>query len=108
YIKNRIYIHCAKTGHKLDNIRFSDKVSFCVVAEAQLIPEDFSMKYSSVVVFGKASELTGSDKKEALMMLIGKYSAGHEEAGKQYVEREADATAVIMIEPMHITGKART
>ncbi|MBN2558126.1 MAG: pyridoxamine 5'-phosphate oxidase family protein [Clostridia bacterium] len=108
YIKNRIYIHCARTGHKLDNIRFNDKVSFCVVAEAESIPGDFSMRYSSVIVFGKASELTGDVKKEVLMMLIGKYSAGHEEAGKQYVEREADDTAVIMIEPLHITGKART
>ena len=28
---NRLYFHCAKTGHKLDAIAACDKVSYCVM-----------------------------------------------------------------------------
>ena len=31
YRDNKIFFHCAKTGHKLDAIARNEKVSFCVV-----------------------------------------------------------------------------
>ena len=33
YYNNSIYFHCAKDGHKLENIRQSNKVCFCVVTD---------------------------------------------------------------------------
>ena len=32
-IDNKLYFHCAKTGHKLDAIASCNKVSFCVMDE---------------------------------------------------------------------------
>lgn len=31
YEKDRIYFHCARSGHKMDAIRRNGKVSFCVI-----------------------------------------------------------------------------
>ncbi len=39
YGDDAIYFHCAKEGHKLEGFQRSDKVSFCVVGEDEVIPE---------------------------------------------------------------------
>ena len=41
YFNNRIYIHCAKTGHKIDAINKHQKVSFCVVSKDDIIQEKY-------------------------------------------------------------------
>ena len=107
YYNNCIFFHCAKTGHKLDNISNDEKVSFCVVIDTELIPEKFSTKYKSIIAFGTAAEATGDMKKEALMGLVKKYSPDLIGEGRSYVEKEHSGTAVIKIDIQHITGKAR-
>lgn len=107
YHNNRIFFHCAKTGHKLDNISNNGKVSFCVVVDTELIPEKFSTRYKSVIAFGTAAGATGDMKKEALMGLVKKYSVDYIEKGRKYVEKEHDGTVLIKIDIQHITGKAR-
>ena len=54
YGDDAIYFHCAKEGHKMEGFRRSDKVSFCVVGEDEVIPEAFSTAYTSVIAFGRA------------------------------------------------------
>src|SRR6056297_1130907 len=54
YENNSIYFHSAKEGHKIDNLKLHQKVSFCVVKNQKPIPEKLTTKYESIVVFGKA------------------------------------------------------
>ncbi|MFL0197848.1 pyridoxamine 5'-phosphate oxidase family protein [Clostridium sp. WILCCON 0269] len=42
YINDKIYFHCATEGHKLDNIKVNNKVSFCVVGKTQVVPNKFT------------------------------------------------------------------
>jgi len=56
FFDNRIYFHCAEEGHKLDNIRDNPAVSFCVVGQVKLLPNQFATEYESVVVFGTAAK----------------------------------------------------
>lgn len=107
YYNKAIHFHCAKSGHKIDAIRACNKVSFCVVTDTEVLPEDFSTKYKSVIAFGKAEEISGEEKKIALMKLIEKYSVGFIEKGRDYVEKEQNDTVVVKILIEHITGKAR-
>ncbi|MCK5757832.1 MAG: pyridoxamine 5'-phosphate oxidase family protein [Clostridiales bacterium] len=107
YHNNRIFFHCAKTGFKIDNISYDEKVSFCVVVDTELMPEKFSTKYKSVIAFGTASEATGDIKKEALFGLVKKYSPDFMGKGRNYVEIEHSGTALIKIDIQHMTGKAR-
>jgi len=100
-----IYFHCATTGHKLDNIKENNKVSFCAVGESKIISEKFSTKYESVIIFGKASIVDDDEKKEALLEIIKKYSPDFIESGKKYIESDFDKTLVVKIEIEHMTGK---
>ncbi len=93
-------------GHKLDNILLcSDKVSFCVVGKAETIPETFSVKYESVVLFGRVSEVEGDEKQKALLALIKKYSSAYLEKGQKYVSNDKDITRVFKLSIEWITGK---
>lgn len=104
---NCFYFHCALEGHKLDNIRANNKVSFCVVSKARVIPEKFTTEYESAVAFGMASEVQGEEKHGALLSILEKYSPDFIEEGKKTIDKYIKMTTVIKIDINHITGKAR-
>ncbi|MBE0598134.1 MAG: pyridoxamine 5'-phosphate oxidase family protein [Desulfuromonadales bacterium] len=105
--KKRIYFHCAIEGQKLENIRSSGKVSFCVIGNTKVLPDKFTTDYESVVVFGVATEVSGQERHQALVWLLEKYCPDSIEAGKKYIEIKDQITTVIKIEINHISGKAR-
>lgn len=107
YINNSLYFHSAREGTKLDNIIANDKVSFCIVGQTATLPDKFSTKYESVIVFGKASEVIDDEKNEALLEILNKYSPDFIEQGKSYIKNAGGITKVIKITIDHITGKAR-
>lgn len=107
YIDGNIYFHCAKEGHKLDNITKNDKVSFCVVGETSLIPESFSTRYESVVIFGQAVEVDSEEKERVLMDLLKKYAHEYMKEGKTFIKDVGKDTKVIKINIQHISGKGR-
>lgn len=107
YIDNAIYFHCAVEGQKLDNLRNDNKVSFCIVGETCIVPEQFTTKYESVIIFGKANEIDENEKNVDLLEIINKYSKEHMEKGKQYIKNADKKVKVIKINIDHISGKAR-
>ena len=106
FVDGAIFFHCAGSGKKLDDIRFNSKVSFSVVGDTKVIPEKFTTKYESVILFGAAEIVSGENKEKGLLGLVEKYSPDFYEAGKQYIARAADHTTVVKITIDHITGKA--
>lgn len=107
YINDSIYFHSAITGNKLDNIRENNKVSFCVVGETNILPGMFSTMYESVIVFGKAVEVLDTEKYEALLALVDKYSNQYIEEGKEFIKNASNKIKVIKICIERITGKAK-
>jgi uncharacterized protein len=107
FSNNCIYFHCATVGHKLDNLRRCNRVSFCVVGDTEVLPDKFSTRYSSVIVTGSATEIFNHEKKEALQLLVRKYSPGFIREGADYIAKKAHETSVIRITADSITGKAR-
>lgn len=107
YRNEAIYIHSALKGHKLDNINANPKVSFSVVGKVQLLAQQFTTNYESVIAFGTATEIWGDEKIDALFGLIEKYSPEFQEAGKEYIQNDNKITQVIKISLDHISGKAR-
>lgn len=101
-----IYFHCAKeVGHKYENMKYCDKVSFTVVGKSEVLSQSFSMDYESVIVFGTVSEIK-EDKFPILMHLINKYSKDFLESGKKYASN-TEKVGVYKITPVSITGKGR-
>ena len=107
YYDKAIFFHCAKQGHKLNNIQHNNKVSFSIVTDVNLLPSEFVTNYKSVIAFGEASEVTGDGKEDALRKLIEKYSADFIREGNDYIQRAQDSTTVIKIDIHHLTGKVR-
>ena len=105
YKDNCIYFHCALKGHKIDNIANNSKVSFCAVGDTKVLPSEISTDYVSAVAFGVASEVLGTERYNALVLLIEKFSAGFMEEGKKYIEKLDKVTKVIKIEIQHLSGK---
>lgn len=102
-----VYLHCARSGHKLDAIRACDKVSFCVVSQDRVVPEKYTTFYRSVVVFGTAAEVLDADEsKAALAAMADKYHpAGAPGDRNQKINRQFPALTTIRLTPVHISGK---
>jgi nitroimidazol reductase NimA-like FMN-containing flavoprotein (pyridoxamine 5'-phosphate oxidase superfamily) len=105
YKDNCIYFHCALKGHKIDNLDDNPKVSFCAVGNTKVLPSEFSTNYVSAVAFGVASEVQGTERYNALVLILEKYSPDFMEEGKKYIEKLDKVTKVIKIEIQHISGK---
>lgn len=107
YSDGRIIIHGAKEGHKIESVRKHDKVSFCVIDEDKVVPEEYSTAYRSVIVFGRASVLEGQipQMETRLDALAAHFVPFTKEKRMDYIRRGMAQTALIVIEPEHITGK---
>jgi nitroimidazol reductase NimA-like FMN-containing flavoprotein (pyridoxamine 5'-phosphate oxidase superfamily) len=106
YEGGRIYFHCAKEGHKLDAIKRSEKLSFCVVAGERVLPERFTTAYRSAIAFGKGRVVEEDEEKRHAMRLINaKYSPGLEKEGDEAIVRTWDRLHVVAIKVEHLMGK---
>src|SRR5699024_12832989 len=63
YDGEKLYFHCAKSGHKLDAINRNAKASFCVIDQDEIVPEEYTSYFRSVIVFGTMRILTDEDEK---------------------------------------------
>lgn len=107
YEDGKIYFHSATKGHKIDAITRSDKVSFCVIAQDEVLPATFNTLYRSAIVFGRARLLTDdAEKRHALECLLRKYSPGYLTEGRAEIEREWARVSTVEIRIDHISGKA--
>lgn len=106
YYNSKIYIHCAKVGHKIDAIKNHSKVSFCVVTKDDVIQEKYTTYYESVVAFGRAQFVEDEDEMvPALTELALKYCPDYKDGIPDEISKEMPAVAVISIDIEHLTGK---
>ena len=106
YMDGKIYFHGAKAGHKIDSILRSDKVSFCVVDQDEIVGEEYTTYFRSVIAFGRARILEGEEKRKPLVQLCEKYYPGHLDITEPKVEKALDNVGLIELAIEHITGKA--
>ena len=107
YDQGCIYFHCAAgVGHKLEAIAKEPKVSFCVVGRDQVVPEEVTTKFTSVIAFGRARVLTeAAEIRAAALKLLEKY-CGQAEANETYLQEAWGKFAMAAIEIDHLSGKA--
>ncbi|NMC15394.1 MAG: pyridoxamine 5'-phosphate oxidase family protein [Chloroflexi bacterium] len=107
YDEGKLYFHVAKSGHKLDAIARNDKVSFCVIGKDEVVPDEFTTYYRSVVVFGRARILTDdADKRRAQRLLVEKYSPTFAEEGEAEIARAWERFHALELRIEHMAGKA--
>ena len=101
----KIYFHCAKEGHKLDAIGRNDKVSFCVIDQDRVIPEEYTTYFRSVIAFGKARKIEDEEeKRKTLEILAVKYSPDQEGLSKE-IDGQLKRVTMVELSIEHMTGK---
>ena len=82
------FAHGATSGHKIDAINKNSKASFCVIEQDNIIPEEYTTYFRSVIVFGKIRILEDNDeKRKAIEILAEKYSPTLEEGRLKEIEK---------------------
>ena len=107
YHQGKLYFHCAKSGHKLDALRREPKASFCVVAQDQVAPLEYTTLYRSVIVFGRLRELEDDrEKRAAIETLALKYAPQDTPAHREEaIQRDWGPLCVLELTPEHVSGK---
>lgn len=106
YQNNQIVFHCATEGHKLDAIRKNPKVSFCVVEQDLIIPEEFNTLYRSAIAFGTARILADEEKQAYIEAIGKKYAPDYDKEAKEYIKSDWTNFSVVVMDIDHLTGKA--
>jgi len=102
-----LYIHCATEGHKLENIAHEERVSFCAVASAKVLPEALSTLYESAIVFGRAALVTDpTEKRRGLELLAVRFCGALTPEAEKVIASSSSRTAVVRIRIERIAGKA--
>ena len=110
YKDNYIFIHCFLEGHKIDAIRKHPKVCFTVTADEEVMKEQISTNYSSVIVFGIAELFPPPEnevRETAFAAIIDKYIPGDDERTAAYIKGSSKNTNVIRINIEHMSVKKR-
>lgn len=107
YDDDKIYFHCAKAGHKLDAIQRNAKASFCVIDQDQIIPEEYTTYFRSVIVFGQIEVITDEqDKRLAIEKLAIKYAPKDSTANREKaIDKEWAPLCTLKMSIDHMTGK---
>lgn len=105
--EDRLYFHCAKAGHKLDAIQQNNRASFCVIGQDQIVPEEYTTYFRSVIVFGTIRILEdASEKRAAIEKLAVKYTPDDTtEHRSQMIDRDWSPLCMLEMTIDHMTGK---
>ena len=102
-----LYFHCALEGHKLENIAHEERVSFCAVPSATVLPHALSTLYESAVFFGRAAVVTDpAEKRRALELLAVRFCGAVTPEAENTIATDGPRTAVVRVRIERITGKA--
>lgn len=107
FAENRLYFHCAKSGHKLDAFRRDNRASFCVVEQDQVVSEAYTTWFRSVIAFGAIRILEGpAEKRAAIEMLAARYAPDDTaEHRAQVIGQEWESLCMLEMVIEHLTGK---
>ncbi|MDE6514313.1 MAG: pyridoxamine 5'-phosphate oxidase family protein [Muribaculaceae bacterium] len=99
-----IYFHSAVAGRKLDCVAANSRASFCVVAQDQIVPAEFTSYFRSVIVSGEIQVVSDQDEIiKGLRLLCQKYSPGIDPTAE--ITRGLGRVAVLRLDIESLTGK---
>ncbi len=100
-----IYFHCGRNGHRVDSLKRSDKVSFCVCEQGYREEGDWAYNVRSVIVFGRVEILDDLNTVTTVVRKLS-YKFTQDEA---YIQKEIDTfakgTLLLKLIPEQICGK---
>ena len=106
YREGCLYFHSAHQGQKIDMMKKNPHVCFQMDTDTEIIPSekacDWSIKYRSVIGFGKAALLnTLEEKRQALRTIMSHYS----DREYTFAEESLASVCIVCIHIEKMTGK---
>jgi len=107
YFNGKIFVHCAREGQKISYLSTNSLVCFEVDeflgVRKGCTPCTSTVKYRSVIAFGKAAFVEDVDvKKDALTLLVKKYGGA---SSGSFDEETFERTLLVAITVERMTGK---
>ena len=104
-VGDKLFFHCAKTGHKIDAIKACDKASYCVYDEGYRKEGEWALNIKSVVTFGRIRLVEDEDTARKICTeLVRKFTDDQD-----YLEKELQnafpRVQCLELIPEHMTGK---
>ncbi|MDO5041771.1 MAG: pyridoxamine 5'-phosphate oxidase family protein [Peptoniphilus sp.] len=106
YSENKLIFHTAKTGHKIDAIKNNSKASFTIIERDQVVPEEYTTYFRSVIVFGKVEIVEDLEQKMAdIKILSEKYAIPGDKGQYEEIDSLFDKFHIIELHIEHKSGK---
>ena len=107
YNGEKLLFHSAKNGHKIDAILKNAAASFCVIDQDQIVPEEYTTYFRSIIAFGRIRILEDdAEKRSAIEKLAVKYAPDDTAENRdKAIEREWKPLCMMEMEIEHLTGK---
>lgn len=107
YDGEKLYFHSAKAGHKLDAIQREPKSSFCVIDQDQIVPEEYTTYFRSVIAFGRIRILEDEEEKRAAIEKLAlKYAPDDSpENRRRAIDRDWKPLCMLEMNIDHLSGK---
>ena len=107
-----LFFHCALEGRKLDLLRRDPRVCVTFVGAddpAFVAPAMYTTYFQSVVVMGRAAEVTDTEEKADALRALCRKLTPHDlgESLERAIEKSMSATAVWRVSMDQVTGKAK-
>ena len=102
---DKLYFHCAKTGHKLDAIAACDKVSYCVMDEGFQKEGEWALNINSVVIFGRMKVVEDEEKKREICINLCRKFTDDEDYLQKELASALPRVNCLELEIEHMTGK---
>lgn len=106
YHDGKLYFHTAVTGHKVDAMRNHDKVSMTVVDKDDVVREEYTTYFRSVIIFGHVRFLENEQEKRQACVWLGQhFNPGDDEGLKHEMDKGFSHLHMVEISIDHMTGK---
>lgn len=103
---DQLYFHSAVQGHKADAVQRLGKCSFCVVAQDEIIPLEYTTYYKSVIAFGRIRVVEDKDEwLRAIRLIADKYAPHHPTGPEKEIAASMGHMLILRMDIEHLTGK---
>ena len=94
-----------RSGHKIDAIKRCGRVSLCVIEKDDVVKEELTTYFRSVILFGKARVLEVEEEMFHAARALGLKYYEDKETVEREIKREKASLCCVEIVIEHMTGK---
>lgn len=105
YVDDAIVFHSAKSGHKWEAVEADNKASFTVVDASDIVEEEYSTAYRSVILFGSVERTEGEERLRAFQQMTDALAPHVRREVNEKTVNHCEGAEVFKLVVLHFSGK---